>query len=81
MRATSVVFCFNRLAASVAIVAACQVAVAQGPNVGKFSAARNAKVSKGAYSASGQFLDAKKGETVREGQGVRTFRRSYAEHR
>jgi hypothetical protein len=79
VRVTSFDICLNRLAVSIVVVAACQLAAAQGPNVGKLSAARNAKVSKGAYSASGEFVEAKKGQAVREGQGIRTFRRSYAE--
>jgi hypothetical protein len=47
------------------------------PVVGKFSAARNAQISRG--PGTDGFTDAKVGQPIREGFGVRTFRRSFAE--
>lgn len=49
------------------------------PIVGKFTAARNAQISRGPASGSDAFVDAKSGQAVREGFAVRTFRRSFAE--
>jgi hypothetical protein len=48
------------------------------PVVGKFSAAKNAQISRGPSGAS-DFMDAKVGQPVREGFAVRTYRRSFAE--
>lgn len=56
------------------------VASAQGNSiVGKLTAARNVQMSKGPAALAGSYGDAKVGQTVREGYGVRTFRRSFAE--
>ena len=51
----------------------------QNPVVGKFTAARNAQVSRGPASDSNIFTDAKIGQPIREGFAVRTYRRSFAE--
>jgi hypothetical protein len=47
--------------------------------VGRLTAARNTKISRGPATLNSQYDDAKVGSAVREGQGVRTFRRSFAE--
>jgi ferric-dicitrate binding protein FerR (iron transport regulator) len=57
-----------------------QLAAAQNPIVGKFTASRNAKISRGpAGGAGNDFVDAKIGQGVREGFAVRTTRRAFAE--
>src|SRR2546423_7284552 len=57
-----------------------QIAWAQGhPIVGKFTQARNAQISRGPAAQSAGYQDAKVGQGVREGFGVRTYRRSFAE--
>lgn len=58
--------------------AVAQLAGAQSV-VGKFTQARNTQVSRGPASSSNLYVDAKSGQPIREGYGVRTFRRSFAE--
>jgi len=68
------------LTLAAAILVAPVLAAGQGnPIVGKFSAARNAKISKGPADTSRDFIEAKTGQSVREGFAVRTSRRSFAE--
>lgn len=56
------------------------LAGAQGnPIVGKLTAARNAQVSRGPAGPASAYENAKIGQSVREGYGVRTFRRSFAQ--
>lgn len=67
---------------SAVLIAVCfgQISLAQNSAiVGKFSQARNTQVSRGLAANSSQYIDAKPGQAVREGYGVRTFRRSFAE--
>jgi hypothetical protein len=49
------------------------------PVVGRLTAARNTKISRGPANLNSQYDDAKVGAPIREGQGIRTYRRSFAE--
>jgi hypothetical protein len=70
-----------RISGSFLLLGAVAFSLADGQNpvVGKFSAARNAQISRGPATADNVFLDAKIGQAVREGFAVRTYRRSFAE--
>src|SRR5262245_42874030 len=71
---------FRLFSGAVVLLGAVAVAHGQGnPVVGKFSAARNAQISRGPSGGDNVFVDAKVGQQVREGFAVRTYRRSFAE--
>lgn len=73
-------FALNRLALFVACSSLVVAAWAgQNPVVGRLSAARNARISRGPANLNSQYDVAKVGTQVREGYGIRTFRRSFAE--
>lgn len=62
------------------VAAVGQFALAQdSPVVGKLTQARNTQISRGLAANSSAYVDAKVGQPVHEGYGIRTFRRSSAE--